>query len=114
MSILSNNLYSAQQVKELDNIVINAYGITGIKLMQRAAYAVFSCLKERWSHAKHIAVFCGSGNNAGDGYLIASLALQANIQVSLYSISPTEKLTGNGFTRLSRLFKTRFIYRGCG
>jgi NAD(P)H-hydrate epimerase len=95
MSILPNNLYSSQQVRNLESIIINGYDIAGIRLMQRAAYAVFSCLKKRWGHVKHIAIFCGSGNNAGDGYLIASLALQANIQVSLYSISPIEKLTGN-------------------
>ncbi len=95
MSNLPNKLYSAQKVKDLEYIAINKLGIAEITLMQRAAYAVFSSLKERWGDIKHIAVFCGRGHNGGDGYLIASLALQANIQVSFYNISSTEKLTGN-------------------
>lgn len=97
MQALPCKLYLAEQSRELDRIAIEEYGIPGIKLMQRAATAVFNCILQR-ENIKHITIFCGAGNNAGDGYLVGSLALQANFNVSVYAVAPPEKLTGDALT----------------
>ncbi|NOQ34916.1 MAG: NAD(P)H-hydrate dehydratase [Methylococcaceae bacterium] len=95
MQTLPRKLYLAQQVRELDRIAIEDCGMKGIKLMRTAAAAVFQYIQQHYTQTKHIAVFCGSGNNAGDGYFIALLALQANFKVSVYSIGSVEKLTSD-------------------
>ncbi len=95
MPPLPHKLYLAQQSRELDRIAIEEHGIKGIKLMRTAAMAVFDCIRQNWKNARHIAIFCGSGNNAGDGYFVASFAAQANFRVTVYSISDTNKLTGD-------------------
>ena len=66
-------LYTAAQVRELDRIAIEERGTPGIALMKRAGEACTQALLARWPAPKKVCVLCGSGNNAGDGYIIAGL-----------------------------------------
>ncbi|WP_340124032.1 NAD(P)H-hydrate dehydratase [Methylobacter svalbardensis] len=95
MQNLPVKLYRAAQVRKMDRIVIQECGIPGFELMGRAGYEVFRCIKQHWPKALSVAVFCGSGNNAGDGYIIAGLALAAGLKVCVYAASEPEKLNGN-------------------
>jgi NAD(P)H-hydrate epimerase len=88
-------LYTAQQSRELDRIAIQDYGITGFSLMQKAAEAVWAQICQHWPAVRHISVFCGSGNNGGDGYLVAALALKAGLKVTVYSVIELDKLNGD-------------------
>lgn len=102
---LTLNLYSAEQVRELDRYTIEDFGIPGIVLMKRAGQAILNALLERKSGTKkalsHITIFCGAGNNGGDGYIVAGLAKQKNIGVSLIETA-AQKLTGDA--ALARAF----------
>ncbi|MGZ8157208.1 MAG: NAD(P)H-hydrate dehydratase [Methylobacter sp.] len=95
MQNLPINLYRAAQVRELDRVAIQERGIPGFELMSRAGHEVFLFLKKQWPDARSIAVFCGSGNNAGDGYIIAGLALASGLKVCVYTVSDPEKLNGD-------------------
>jgi NAD(P)H-hydrate epimerase len=95
MQKLPVQLYQAQQVRELDRIAITNYGITGIDLMQKAAQAVWEQIDWRWPKVRQITVFCGTGNNAGDGYLIATLALKAGLDVMVYSMAKAGRPSGD-------------------
>lgn len=95
MQNLPIKLYRAAQVRELDRIAIHERGIPGFELMSRAGDEVFQCLKKQWPDARSVAVFCGSGNNAGDGYIIAGLALKAGLEVCVYAVSEPGKLSGD-------------------
>ncbi len=55
-------------------------------LMQRAGQAVFQCARTHWNEAAVWRIFCGNGNNGGDGYVVARLALQAGIAVQLIRV----------------------------
>jgi len=88
------SLYTAQQVRELDRIAIQDCGIPGIKLMKRAGYAVFQQLISRWPGAP-ITVFCGAGNNGGDGYIVAALAAESCLPVEVVQVAPADKLSGD-------------------
>ncbi len=98
MQNLPLKLYRAAQVRELDRIAIQECGIPGFELMTRAGQAVFKCLKSHWPDAGSVAVFCGLGNNAGDGYIIATLALADSFAVSVYAVSDPEHLNGDALT----------------
>lgn len=50
-------------------------------LMQRAGAAAFELLLARWPQAQRIAVACGTGNNGGDGYVLARLLHRAGRRV---------------------------------
>lgn len=86
-------LYSAAQVRALDERAIQTAGIPGYTLMCRAASAAFQVLRERWPQAHRIAVLCGPGNNGGDGYEIARLARAAGLHVDVARVG---SLPANG------------------
>lgn len=85
-SEITGGLYSAAQVRELDRLAIDAHGIAGYLLMQRAAQASWNALVERWPDARRLTVLCGSGNNGGDGYELARLARRAGWTVHLLAV----------------------------
>lgn len=92
---LPQALYRAEQVRELDRISIEEFGMDGFGLMQRAAESCFNALVEFWGGDGQILVLCGAGNNAGDGYVIAALAQQAGFNVSVIYLSDPKKLRGS-------------------
>jgi NAD(P)H-hydrate epimerase len=80
-------LYTAAQLRELDRKATATLGISAHVLMQRAAAAAWRCLRARWPQARRIVVLCGAGNNGGDGYLLACIARDAGMQVSVIAVA---------------------------
>ena len=77
------SIYLAQQVRELDRITIEREGISGIKLMRSAAQACVDVMLEQSPSPGKISVLCGSGNNAGDGFIIAGLLANRGFEVTV-------------------------------
>ena len=107
MHKLPTKLYTAAQVKELDRLVMAECGIPGIELMSRAGNAVFRHLRIKWPNAKSVSIFCGSGNNAGDGYIIAGLAHAVGLNVMVYAVSDPEALQDNAETAYKDYIKDK-------
>ncbi|GGK79535.1 NAD(P)H-hydrate dehydratase [Amphritea balenae] len=82
LSNLPTTLYTAEQTRALDSAAI-AGGVPGFKLMQRAGHGAFDRLRQRWPKVKKLTILCGSGNNGGDGFVVAVLARQQGLQVQL-------------------------------
>ncbi len=101
--------YTAAQVRELDRQAIEDEGIPGDQLMERAGRAAWRCLQRHWPQAARLAVFCGGGNNGGDGYVIARLAAEAGLMVTIYQQAPMEKLKGSALTMAQRAGDTRGV-----
>lgn len=91
---LPQQLYRAAQVRELDRLAIEVDGIPAEVLMERAGAAAFRLLRAHWSQAQRIGVVCGSGNNGGDGYVLARLAQQAGLRVIVYTLGREDQLRG--------------------
>jgi len=88
-------LYTGVECRELDRIAIEECGIPGFDLMERAGRATFAELLARWPEARSVSVCCGKGNNAGDGYIIAGLALQVGMSVELIQLGDPGELRGD-------------------
>jgi hydroxyethylthiazole kinase-like uncharacterized protein yjeF len=80
-------LYRADQARELDRIAMEQFALGDGVLMERAGAAAFAFLQRRWPGAKSVAVVCGRGNNGGDGYVLARLALQAGLSVRVLAVA---------------------------
>ena len=74
-------LYSTVIAREIDRQATIALGGDGYTLMQRAGQAAWRVLLQRWPQAQQLVVACGSGNNGGDGYVLARLALESGRRV---------------------------------
>ncbi len=94
MQTLPSDLYRAVQVRELDRLAIEG-GIPGAALMARAGGAAYALLRRRWPAARRVAVVCGTGNNGGDGFVLARLAREAGLEVALYQVGDPARLSGD-------------------
>ncbi len=92
---LPSPIYRAAQVRALDRFAIERCGIPGYSLMTRAGEAAFRLMRTRWPAAERITVLCGPGNNGGDGYVIARLALAAGLTVRVVALSDPAALKGD-------------------
>ncbi|WP_263081161.1 NAD(P)H-hydrate dehydratase [Endozoicomonas sp. Mp262] len=97
--LLPDALYTAEQVRELDRITIEEFGTEGFELMTRAGTEAFHKMCQTWPALKEgslkVQVFCGAGNNGGDGYIIAGLAKQKGIPVTVTALKAPELLKGD-------------------
>ncbi len=91
-------LYSAEQVRELDRITIGQGHISGIELMERAGKAVWENIVQSIPDMTSVLVVCGAGNNAGDGYVIARLAIESSKEVTLIALTDPMVLKGDALT----------------
>jgi NAD(P)H-hydrate epimerase len=80
-------LYTVDQVRAFDRAAIDTHGVAGYELMQRAAAAAFECLRRRWPGARRVLVVCGSGNNGGDGFVLARLARDADLEATVIALA---------------------------
>ena len=92
MSSELSALYMTEQVNEMDKNAIEQLSISGITLMKLAGRHAFLQLLAEWPEAQHLHIVCGSGNNAGDGYVVAALAKQRNMQVTLWVLTDPNTL----------------------
>ena len=92
---LPTGLYSAAQVRALDAYAIDQLGVPGYTLMKRAGEAALRYLRSRWPTAYRVVIVCGSGNNGGDGYVLARFAQAAGLTVTALSAMPPAALKGD-------------------
>lgn len=94
------NLYTAAQTRELDRLAIEEVGIPGYDLMKKAGASAFHFIMSTWPNTKSLTIVCGTGNNGGDGYVIAKLAKTRGIAVRLIQVGDLSKQSGDA--RLAR------------
>lgn len=95
---LPAEIYSVDSVRAIDQSAINDAEISGYTLMTRAAEAALDEAQARFPAAKRWQVICGSGNNGGDGYVLARLAAARGIGVSVLTMSSPDSLQGDAAT----------------
>ncbi|WP_045857402.1 bifunctional ADP-dependent NAD(P)H-hydrate dehydratase/NAD(P)H-hydrate epimerase [Teredinibacter purpureus] len=92
---LPDQLFRAEHVRQLEELAIDVTGIASIQLMKRAGRVAFDALIQRWPNAESVRIVCGSGNNGGDGYVMAALAMRREMDVAVLSLCSPSALTGD-------------------
>ncbi|QBY04652.1 NAD(P)H-hydrate dehydratase [Thalassotalea sp. HSM 43] len=82
--------YRAETIRQQEAIVAREQGVSMWSLMQTAGVSGFHLLQQLWPKANTILVVCGSGNNAGDGFVLATAALKQGLRVYLHSLQAIE------------------------
>ncbi|MFC1565530.1 NAD(P)H-hydrate dehydratase [Candidatus Neomarinimicrobiota bacterium] len=90
-------LLTKEQAQELDRIAIEQMGIPGFELMGRAGSAVASYAQNMIAgiHNPKIAIVCGMGNNAGDGYKAAIELQKVGLKPNIFIIPDKKEIKGD-------------------
>jgi len=86
--------FDARAMRDLDRRSAAAQGITEFDLMQRAGAAAVKHLLKQWPMATRFAVFCGTGNNGGDGWVVATLLRERGLSCDVFLLGQSEKISG--------------------
>jgi len=95
-------LLSRNEMRELDNLTIKKIGISGLILMENAGREVAELIEEKWLSliGKSIYIFCGRGNNGGDGLVVARHLFNKKCRVKVFLTTQKERLKGDTATNL--------------
>lgn len=96
-------ILSAQQTREADAQTISEEGIASDELMERAARAFTGWLENKFTPERPVCIFCGPGNNGGDGLVVARLLHQRLYDVHLYLVNDGQETSRDFQINLDRL-----------
>lgn len=96
-------IFNTEQIHAWDAFTIAHEPIASIDLMERAATACFGWLTDTHQHQKTFSVFCGKGNNGGDGLAIARMLANTGHEVNVYILEFGHKGTDDFQQNLARL-----------
>ncbi|MFO7957423.1 MAG: NAD(P)H-hydrate epimerase [Candidatus Brocadiia bacterium] len=87
-----------QQIRELDRIAIEDYGIPGLILMENAGRACAETACEMLGDAEggSVALLCGRGNNGGDGFVVARHLANRGVRVTVILLAQAEDVLDRG------------------
>jgi NAD(P)H-hydrate epimerase len=104
---------TAAQMREVDRLTTERYGIPSIILMENAAHAVARVITEKLGGSvkgKSILILCGKGNNGGDGAAVGRILSEksADVTVELFgTVSETKGDARENFERLQKMTGSR-------
>jgi len=96
---------SRDEVRAVDRWAIETVGIPGVVLMENAGRSCAEFIKEKLAAtARHkVCIFCGTGNNGGDGYVIARHLLNSGFEVVVVVCGQRGKIKGDAKINLDIL-----------
>jgi len=86
-------LTNTAQMREMDRYAIEELGVSGTLLMQNAAAHIAIAAMEHIPAGGRAAVFCGTGNNGGDGIGAAAYLLEKDVPVRVFLVGDESDLT---------------------
>jgi len=100
-------LVTAKQMAAMDEKSIHEYGIPGIVLMENAGAGITHVAVDMLENpaGKVVHIYCGPGNNGGDGYVVARHLHNRHAIVHTYILSTRDKIKGDAEINLNILFK---------
>jgi NAD(P)H-hydrate epimerase len=96
-------ILSAGSQHKLDAYTIEHEPISSVKLMERAATKCFEWLLKKFNSSHKFSVFCGPGNNGGDGLVLARLLHESNYEVDCYIVAFSKNYSEDFKANKSRL-----------
>jgi NAD(P)H-hydrate epimerase len=100
---------TAAQMREMDRLTIQEYGVPSLTLMARAGEGIARAILECFSKAakKGVLVVAGKGNNGGDGFVVARLLKQKRIACEVALLARRDELTPDAAHNLSAFLRRK-------
>jgi len=104
---MKHYLVTASEMQKMDKETIEKFGLPGIVLMENAGRCAVAFFMSQFSDIsdKRIGIIAGSGNNGGDGFVMARYLISAGEDVIVYLLTKNEKLSGDARFNYERLLK---------
>jgi len=99
-------IFSTKQVKEADKFTIEREPVASIDLMERAAFKCVEWINQHFSKEQPYKIFCGPGNNGGDGLAIARLLALSGFTVQVFVPRSPENYSADFLVNEQRLKQT--------
>ncbi len=96
-------VFSASQIREWDAFTIEHEPIASIDLMERASKKLFDWVVSKFQPDQRILIFCGPGNNGGDGLALARMLVEARFQIEVVIVATSTDYSEDFQTNLERL-----------
>lgn len=97
-------IYTARQIAEADQATLKSQNISSLELMERAAYLAFmQIMKKHKEKPVKFQVFCGIGNNGGDGLVIAQKLLDLGYEVKIFVVEYSKNYSSEFKTNLEQV-----------
>ena len=96
-------LSSSARMREIDRYVIEDLGVPGTTLMANAAGHIAAAAMVRLALGGRAAIFCGTGNNGGDGIGAAACLIEKGVPVRVFLVGDENKLTPDSKAMVERL-----------
>jgi NAD(P)H-hydrate epimerase len=98
-------ILSAAQLREADRITIEKEPVSSIDLMERAATGFTEVFTSQFDSSKPVFIFCGYGNNGGDGLAIGRLLLGKKYEVTVFILADRKEYSEDFRVNESRLLE---------
>lgn len=102
-------ILSADLIRKADQYTIQNEPIKSIELMERASKAFVSWFEENFTKDKSIFIFCGTGNNGGDGLAIARILSFRKWNVTAITVKKSAKKSQDFTINYLRLAEVRDV-----
>ncbi|MBV9573498.1 MAG: NAD(P)H-hydrate dehydratase [Acidobacteriales bacterium] len=96
-------IVTSAEMREIDRITSDRYGVTSLTLMENAGAAVAGFVLKHYPSARNIGVICGKGNNGGDGFVAARRLRDAGKAVKVLLLAEPSELRGDAAAMFSKL-----------
>ena len=96
-------IVSAAEMREIDRITSERFGVPSLTLMENAGTAVADFVMSRYASARRIGVVCGKGNNGGDGFVVARKLHQSGKEVRVLLLAEPAELRGDAAEMFTKL-----------
>lgn len=96
---------SRAEVRAVDSWAIHEMGVPGVVLMENAGRSCAELVQDKLAAVENpeVGIFCGTGNNGGDGYVVARHLLDAGFRVNVVLCGDREKVRGDARINLDIL-----------
>jgi ADP-dependent NAD(P)H-hydrate dehydratase / NAD(P)H-hydrate epimerase len=96
-------IVSTEEMRAIDHASSERFGVPSLTLMENAGAAVAEFALSQHASAQRVVVFCGKGNNGGDGFVTARRLHEAGRQVQAILLAQAGDLHGDAAVMLSKL-----------
>ena len=93
-------ILTADEMRAVDRVTTEKYGVASIDLMRDAGLAVARFVLSEHARARRVCVLCGKGNNGGDGFVAAAALARAGCEVRVLLLGDPAEVKGDARTAM--------------